>query len=78
MKCLQEDGKISKTNTVHIVTYLLKTKTVETKETVTAREWFCKHISTATNSCDSSNTYTCNNKITVGTRVYYVVHTKVI
>jgi hypothetical protein len=60
MECLQGDRKILKRNTVHVVMCVLKTRRAETEEMVIAREQFCKHVSTASNPCDSSNRYTCN------------------
>jgi hypothetical protein len=42
----------------NIVTCLLKARTVEPEKTSVSRQWFCKHVSETTKSCDHSNTYT--------------------
>jgi hypothetical protein len=44
------------------LTCLLKTGIEEPEEMTIAREWLCKHISTATNSHDCSNRHTPDNK----------------
>jgi hypothetical protein len=41
---------------VYVVTYLLKAKMAEPDEMVVARQWLCKHVSTATESRDCHNT----------------------
>jgi hypothetical protein len=43
------------------LTCLLKAGITEPEDMAVSRERLCKHVSTATKSCDRSNRYTCNN-----------------
>jgi hypothetical protein len=51
---------------ITIVTCLLKTGIAEPEETAVARQWLCKHVSTATKSRDRGNRCTRDNRGTVG------------
>jgi hypothetical protein len=48
------------------------------EERAVARQWVCKHVSTATKSRDLRKRYTLNNTGTVGSSVFYAVHAKAI
>jgi hypothetical protein len=39
-----------------------------------ARQWLCKHVSTATESSDPCNNYECNNRRIVGGGVFCAAH----
>jgi hypothetical protein len=52
---------------MHIVTCLLKARTVEPEEMATAREW-------AVNTFPQQQIHKCNNRETVGGCVFYAVH----
>jgi hypothetical protein len=47
----------------------MKAGTVEPEDTAVARQWLCKHVSTATNSHDRGNRYARNDRIAVGSGV---------
>jgi hypothetical protein len=57
-----------------VLTRGLKARIVEPEETAVAREWLCKRVSMATNSCDHGN---IRNRA-VGSGVFYVVRPKAI
>jgi hypothetical protein len=42
------------------------------------KQWFCKHVSTATESCNCRNRHKHNNRGTVGSGVFYAVGPKAI
>jgi hypothetical protein len=44
---------------------------MELEETAVARQWFCKHVSTATKSRDRGNGYTRNDGGIVGSDILY-------
>jgi hypothetical protein len=55
----------------YTVTCLLKAVIAESEETAIARQWLCKHVSTATNLCDRDNDYAHNNRRIVGSDVQF-------
>jgi hypothetical protein len=59
------------------VSCLLKAGIEEPEETAFAREWLCKHVSTATTPRDRRNRYASNNRsIVVGRNIPFVNHGK--
>jgi hypothetical protein len=44
------------------VTCLVKAAIAEPEKTSVSRQWLCKHVSTATKSCDRHDRYTRNNR----------------
>jgi hypothetical protein len=53
---------------LYIVICPRKDRIVEIKERAVARQWLCKHVSTATNTRGRSKRCTRNNRGTVGGR----------